>query len=235
MGRSRCPLESCSTPRGITAPGHICQTTIAGLMPSVLNASRHHRPGSQREGEPEAAQAGVLNASRHHRPGSPSPACGCRAFPRCAQRLAASPPRVTLMPGASCGVILRAQRLAASPPRVTTAKARSTSRSCSVLNASRHHRPGSPRPAQTPGPRALFSPPITHLSRPRILPPSNLRAAAHEPHQSPRTAAIHASLLVTDPREHLDSPLRDPHREPCRARRAEVRENIRPGSQVHPR
>ncbi len=85
----------CSTPRGITAPGHRVRGPGAPRQPLVLNASRHHRPGSPR---------------------SPVRACTTSL---CAQRLAASPPRVTSACAAALPRVQRAQRLAASPPRVT--------------------------------------------------------------------------------------------------------------------
>ncbi len=102
----------------------------------MLNASRHHRPGSPERQRQRAGREDVLNASRHHRPGSRKPSASVESVWSCAQRLAASPPRVTLKRDARA------------------------SNGCDVLNASRHHRPGSPASSgESAGQRILCSTP----------------------------------------------------------------------------
>ncbi len=167
--RARCSVvpEMCSTPRGITAPGHrawccqrarphsaqrlaaspprvTCGSRRAWWSVRVLNASRHHRPGSQ-----EAQATGNAPEQCSTPRGITAPG-HARSRPRssrvctCAQRLAASPPRVTFVLYNGIPVLQGAQRLAASPPRVTGGRGRFPLIPRAVLNASRHHRPGSP-------------------------------------------------------------------------------------------
>ncbi len=159
--------STCSTPRGITAPGHPlrlsqscppvrCSAQRLAASPPRVTRTAAPRRRARRCAQRLAAspprvthglfaldpQAIVLNASRHHRPGSPRPRAPRPNAASCAQRLAASPPRVTESGPRPRSAASRAQRLAASPPRVTVQLGGDGARE-TVLNASRHHRPGS--------------------------------------------------------------------------------------------
>ncbi len=134
----------CSTPRGITAPGHRATPRLLSVRPVCstprgITAPGHTAPPARRRGSGRAQR---LAAS----PPRVTPASPLRLpATDSAQRLAASPPRVTPPPSASAGWSRWcAQRLAASPPRVTLKRDARASNGCGVLNASRHHRPGSP-------------------------------------------------------------------------------------------
>ncbi len=141
---------SCSTPRGITAPGHPAALTTRAPASTTCSTPRGiTAPGHRASMRTHRVPRDVLNASRHHRPGSHwVTALDRRGWCR-AQRLAASPPRVT-----SCTTPKTAAITWCSTPRGITAPghrvdAQRPTREHDVLNASRHHRPGSP-PRKTP-------------------------------------------------------------------------------------
>ncbi len=137
----------CSTPRGITAPGHRSWTPrecvevrraqrLAASPPRVtLRLGHGAKPRLKSCSTPRGITA----------PGHPARGGPRRGRDGGAQRLAASPPRVTRLRRWATETARPegAQRLAASPPRVTRPRREDPHPHRRVLNASRHHRPGS--------------------------------------------------------------------------------------------